>query len=215
MQRTLKKVLWASKHAVSSEPDGEASASPLSVLCAVSHRMWEPSNHIALSSCHTCPHSPFTQDVFIALSATSEFPKLPISTTWDHLSLQSQCPSSWEQKSHLTPILRLTEFSGSKQVLFLLEEERKQNKTQNLLYDSRSVFLLPNPPEAMTPLGHGLLILINLTSFFDQHCFSILASLTASSPPAPTMKPSAKQGLCTHTWVTHEWEFQERVERVP
>lgn len=91
---------------------------------------------------------------------------------------------------------------------------KKTTHTQTVLYDGKSVFLLPNLPEAMTSLGHGLMILINLTSFFDQYCFSILASLTTSFPPAPTTKPSAKQVLCTYTWVTHEREFQERVERV-
>ena len=58
MQRTLKKVLWASKHAVSSEPDGEASASPLSVLCAVvtsDVRALQPHSSIFMSHMPTQP----------------------------------------------------------------------------------------------------------------------------------------------------------------
>lgn len=179
----------------------------------LSHRMWEPSNHIALPSCDTRPHNLYSRCLYITecyiwVSKVAHLHYLgpPFPTISMSQLLRTEVSPHPYPKTHWIFWLKTStiSFRGG-----------KQNKTQNLLYDSRSVFLLPNLPEAMTPLEHSLLILINLTSFFDQHCFSILASLTASSPPAPTTKPSAKQGLCTHTWVTHEWEFQERVERVP
>lgn len=166
----------------SSEPDGEHSA-PWSVLCSVALTlMWEPSGYIALSLRDTDTHSPFTQDVFIALSAASEFQTWPSplpGTTFPY-NLNVPAPES-EVSPH--PFLRLTEFSGSKQVLFLSEEEKKTTHTQTVLYDGKVCFCFLISLEAMTSLGHGLMILINLTSFFDQYCFSICFSNHFLSSP--------------------------------
>lgn len=62
--------------------------SALSVLCSVvltsDVRALQLHSSIFMWHMHS---QPFTQDVFIALSTTSEFPNLAISATWDHLSL--------------------------------------------------------------------------------------------------------------------------------
>ena len=122
------------------------------------------------------------------------FSHLASHSTWNHL--QAQGPSSREKRSHFISTPKPTAFPGSKWV-FLLSEENKKKAT----YDSKSAFLLPNPPEEVTPFVHVLVILIYLTSHFDQCCFSTLVSLTAS-PSTPTWNHQQSKGLASYLGLT-------------